>query len=131
MRTKAALRIGGPRVNPNEIERRTSTKPTKAHAAGEKKFFGGRECGTWDEGNWRLESPLSESASLEDHLKWLIDSAKPVREIIRETLADNGYASAFVGLFEVSGNSGATVSSETMRELGSLGLKLELDLYSE
>jgi len=63
-----------------------------------------------------------------DHLKWLLDSLEPKRDVIRE-LSRKYRIDFFCGFASMNQQGGFTLDSVTLARLAELGVPLELDLY--
>jgi hypothetical protein len=124
--SRACLRVFGETLRPEEIESMLGLKATRAHLKGELLSPGQKAARR--ESSWRLESPLSTCSDMVDHLKWLLDSVDPKRDVIRE-LFKKYNVDLFCGFSSGNGQGGFTLDSVTLARLAGLGVPLVLDLY--
>jgi hypothetical protein len=126
MWSRASLRIFGDALKPEEIGSALGLKATHVHLKGE--LLSPKHTTVRRESGWLLESPLSKRSDMVDHLKWLLDSLGPKRDVIRE-LSRKYRIDLFCGFASVNGQGGFTLDSVTLARLGELGVPLALDLY--
>jgi hypothetical protein len=124
--SKAGLRIFGETLQPEEIGLALGLKATHTYLKGELMRPG--HTSVRQESGWLLDSPLSKRSDMVDHLKWLLDSLEPKRDVIRE-LSRKYRIDFFCGFASMNQQGGFTLDSVTLARLAELGVPLELDLY--
>ena len=77
---------------------------------------------------WMLESDLSDSAEIEDHIRSLCDKIKSHSQAL-DTLRSDCAMDIFCGYFSESGQAGFTLSNELISRVAGLGLDLIFDVY--
>jgi hypothetical protein len=127
----ARFRIMGADLDPEAISSRLNFKPDQSHRRGDPNYGkSGRRYSDFSEGLWSVKSNLPDTDPLDDHLAFLIDKLRGRASVLNE-LQQQGYRTdVYVGAFgEETGNLGFSISNASLRALGDLGLKLELDVY--
>jgi hypothetical protein len=124
--SKAGLRIFGETLQPEEIGLALGLKATHTYLKGELMSPG--HTSVRQESGWLLDSPVSKRSDMVDHLKWLLDSLEPKRDVIRE-LSRKYRIDFFCGFASMNQQGGFTLDSVTLARLAELGVPLELDLY--
>ena len=124
----ARLRIFGDDLQPSEISRLLSCKPTKAQVKGDVvRYASGRER-TAKVGGWWLEAPRAEPGDLDGQIRWLISQVSDDISIWQH-LTTSYDVDVFCGLFMQSHNDGLSISPETMLSVGKRGIEIALDIY--
>jgi len=124
--SRAALRIFGETLRPEEIGSVLGLMATSTHLKGE--LISPKHKAVRRESSWHLQSPLSDDSNMVDHLKWLLDSLAPRLDAIRE-LSEKYRIDLFCGFSSENGQGGFTLDSVTLARLAALGVPLTLDLY--
>ncbi len=122
----ASLRIFGGTLQPEEIGSALGLKATHTYLKGE--LLSPAHASVRQESGWLLQSPLSNRSDMVEHLKWLLDSLEPKRDVIRE-LSGKYRVDLFCGFASMNGQGGFTLDSVTLARLAELGVPLGLDLY--
>jgi Domain of unknown function (DUF4279) len=128
---RVGFRLIGDEVDPEVVAQEVALAPTEAHRKGDPRptRWGARGL-RWPTGVWRLESELPASASLEEHLRALLDRLDPVAAGIRRCTARGWRADYFCGCFQADMNEGTDLAPETLGRIAALGAILSLDIYS-
>lgn len=124
--SRAALRISGDTLDPDQITAILGSEPTQSGIKGER--FSTRHSAARRTSFWLLESPLKDSLPLADHLKWLLDLIEPKRDLIG-SVAEKWRVDFFCGFSSENGQGGTTFDSDLLCHLAHLGVPLVLDLY--
>lgn len=126
----ASLRIFGNELKPMEISRILRCEPTQAREKGEvvKYPFGREQTSTC--GRWILTAERAEPVDLDGQIKRLVAQMSNDLEVWK-TLTTYYDVDMFCGAFMQSGNARLSISAETMLALGSRGILLSLDIYSQ
>ena len=124
--SRASLRIFGDTLQPEEIGSALGLQATHTHLKGE--LLSPKHTTVRRESGWLIQSPLSERSDMVDHLKWLLDSLEPKRDVVRE-LSRRYRIDLFCGFSSGSGQGGFTLDSATLARIAELGVPLALDLY--
>ena len=125
-RFDASLRLAGIGEHHSTITQLTGLAPTQAHLKGELRST--RSTGRqWQEDMWRLESPLGEDASLDQHLEWLYGAIAPHREYFRGVISQCSRADITLGCLSESPYPFLTVDAESLRLLRELNLAISFN----
>ena len=124
--SRAGLRIASKTLDPSKIGEMLGLEPTKMHVKGTPRSS--RHTAVWPASMWSLESPLSDSLALTDHLRFLLDLLEPKKGVLKQLSMDCDI-DVFCGFSSGSGQGGFILDSATLSRLGALGLPLVLDLY--
>jgi Domain of unknown function (DUF4279) len=124
--SRAAVRIFGDDLQPEEIETALGLKATRSHIKGQPRSP--RYKGVWHETYWCLDSPLADERNMTDHLNWLLDSLEPRGDVIK-ALSGKYRIDFFCGFSSGNGQGGFTLDRLTLRRIADLGVQLVLDLY--
>lgn len=124
----ASLRIFGDELQPAEISRLLRCEPTQARVKGEViKYPSGRER-TVTCGSWTLSAERAEPENLNCQIRLLL--AKMTDDLrVWKALTSSYDVDMFCGAFMQSGNDGLSISAESMLDLGTRGIGLDLDIY--
>lgn len=122
----AGLRIFGETLRPEGIGPMLGLTATRTHLKGE--LLSAKHKTVRRKSSWHLDSPLPDDSDMVDHLKWLLDSLEPKRDVIRE-LSREYDVDLFCGFSSGSGQGGFALDSVTLARLSELGVPLLLDLY--
>jgi len=131
-RTYATFRLIGDSISPDEVTRRLDISPSAGFAKGEtRRGLVTMSSITQRTGIWTLSTKLlSNSTSVEDHLRLLIDRLRPVAAEIRSLVQDlNARSDVFCYWASATGHGGPLVPAQILRELGDLGADLGFDFY--
>jgi hypothetical protein len=122
---RASLRICGDELMPEEVTKLLGCTPSRSHRKGDtitsKKFIHSAPTGVWllnshrEGGVGRIVNGLLDSVTGDPQV-W-------------QMLSKNFRVECFVGVFATSINSGFSISADTLKRLGDLGIALALDLY--
>lgn len=124
--SRASLRISGDSLQPNEITTRLCLEPTRSGIKGER--ISSRHSAVRRMSFWLIESPLSSSLPMGEHLNWLLDKFEARRDLIT-SIGDEFKVDFFCGFSSENGQGGAIFDPVTLRRLADLGFPLVLDLY--
>jgi hypothetical protein len=124
--SRAALRIVGDTLQPSEINTRLGLEPTRSGIKGER--FSSRHRAVRRTSFWLLQSPLSTSLPLGEHLNWLLDRFEARHDLIT-SIGEEFKVDFFCGFSSKSGQGGAIFDPALLRRLAVLGVPLVLDLY--
>lgn len=124
--SRAAFRISGDTLGPDQITAILGSEPTQSGVKGER--FSSRHNAVRRTSFWLLQSPLSENQPLAEHLKWLLDLLEPKLDLIN-SISEKWRVDLFCGFSSENGQGGATFDPDLLRRLGHLGVPLVLDLY--
>ena len=124
--SRAALRISGDTLRPDQITAILGLEPTQSGVKGER--FSTRHSATRRTSFWLLESPLADSLPLTDHLGWLLDLIEPKHDLIG-SLGEKWRVEFFCGFSSENGQGGVTFDPSLLHRLAQLGIPLVLDLY--
>jgi hypothetical protein len=124
--SRAALRISGDTLAPDQMTAILGSEPTESGIKGER--FSTRHSAARRTSFWLLESPLKDSLPLADHLEWLLDLVEPKLDLIG-SVAEKWRVDFFCGFASGNGQGGTTFESDLLRRLAHLGIPLVLDLY--
>ena len=85
----ASFCITGIGINPASITQNTNLTPTHTHIAGDlRSKFTKR---TYIEDMWSLRSPLSTSASLDEHIAWLWNQINPHKKYLADVISKSTF----------------------------------------
>ena len=127
----ASLRIFDKSLDPDTVSKRLGLTPDESHRAGDPHLGqSGRRYADFSVGMWSIRSLLHRSAAPDDHITGLLARLQNRGEALRELSAQGYKMDLFLGVFGIEdGNHGFSIASETMKALGDLGIKLEIDAY--
>jgi Domain of unknown function (DUF4279) len=123
---RAAFRISGDTLRPDQVSALLGLEPTQSGVKGER--FSNRHSVVRRTSFWLLKSPLSESLPLPEHLEWLLNLMEPKLDLIG-SLAEKWRVDFFCGFSSENGQGGVTFDPSLLRRLAHLGVPLVLDLY--
>ncbi len=101
-RFDASLRIHGVGAQHDNIAIDTGLIPIYTHRAGDNRGRRGGSLGVWPEDMWRLQSPLGEAASLEEHVRWLWAAIGPHKAYFERLIAQATSADLCLGCLSES-----------------------------
>lgn len=129
--TVAVFRFVGDAVNPSMITSQIGIKPTEAH------FKGGvvekHPHRNHPTGYWGLSSVLPAEHSLEEHIKYLLDTLQHHISTIKE-IGDTGVVpSFFCGFFTSRNDFGSSLklNADTLAQIAQMGASLEIHVYRD
>ena len=122
----AGLRIFGDTLPPEAIGPTLGLAATRMHLKGE--LLSPKHKAVRRKSSWHLDSPLPDDSNMVDHLKWLLDSLEPKRDVVKE-LCKQYEVDFFCGFSSGHGQGGFTLDTVTLARLAELGVPLALDLY--
>jgi len=124
--SRASLRISGDTLRPDQVSALLGLEATQSGVKGE--LFSNRHSAVRRTSFWILQSPLSESLPVEEHLQWLLNLIEPKVEFIG-SLAEKWRVDFFCGFSSGNGQGGTIFDPILLRRLAHLGIPLVLDLY--
>jgi hypothetical protein len=128
METELSFRVYGDDLDPEKISGFLDAEPEHAHRKGEKRP--NPKYGPYSGGLWRYTTSPQRSATLEQHLDWMLDWLEARRGEIAELRSQGFRVDLFAGLFFTGGSPPAIVlRPEQMQRIGGLGLALDLNIY--
>lgn len=129
MRTLATVRFLGDDLDPSFVTGTLSITPSASHRRDEAMpRYSERK---WQRGFWGLDSDLSETASVEEHVAHLLDRIGPRESAIRRIVEGGAVGELYVSCFEPPGNATVLLHPESLGRLSSLGLTLLISVYCE
>ena len=126
-RFDASLRIAGIGAWHENITQVTGLVPFQAHRKGEARSRFSTKLGVWPEDQWRLQSPLPESASLEEHVQWLWQAIAPHRRYFEGLIAQATWADLCLGCLSESVYPFFGIKAETLEITRALPLGLSFN----
>jgi hypothetical protein len=127
-RSRAALRITGEDLQPDEITRLLGAAPTRSHARGDARRRPRGGATSYDFGMWLIEADPYEPEGIDAQTEDILSQLSTDLAVWRD-LAARYHLDLFCGLFLGSTNEGGGLSPATMRALGERGIALDLDIY--
>jgi hypothetical protein len=124
--SRAALRISGETLRPDQISALLGLEPSQSGVKGER--FSTRHSAVRRTSFWLLKSPLNDDLPLAEHLEWLLELIEPKLDLIG-SLAEKWRVDFFCGFSSENGQGGVTFEPSLLRRLAHLGIPLVLDLY--
>ena len=126
-RSRAALRLFGEHLRPEEITALLGAAPTSSHRRGEQDDRR-RNARPWAVGGWVLEADDSAPADPDRQVAQILDqlSADPA---VWQSLAARFKIDMFCGWFMDELNEGVSLSVATLRSLADRGILLDMDIY--
>ncbi len=122
----AALRIADVPNLHSAISRRLEVEPTRCHVAGDLAAAAtGRR---WPNSVWVLESPLPESARLNDHLRWLCPLLTTHRDFLRSLVESGAAVDVFCGYRSTAENAGFEIEPDVLEALSRAGCRLSVSV---
>jgi hypothetical protein len=130
-RVRASLRVLGDSLEPEEVSALLGRPPTRERRKGDKipGKQGGNSEAVEPTGAWILDSPLSETAEVEDHLEALLGTLSNDMDEWR-SLTDGASASILCSVFLGQYNEGFELSPRAAQNLADRGLVIAFDIYS-
>ncbi len=135
-RKHVSFRLMGRRLSPDRLTELTGLRPRHAHRYGQLNLSRttGVLYGPYGGGLWSVSTDgvVDEvTATLEDHLVWLLDRLEPHAPEIRDmALADDLAADFFCGYFQGQWNSSWSIEARTLARIARLGARLGYDSYA-
>ncbi|MCK0121734.1 DUF4279 domain-containing protein [Loktanella sp. F6476L] len=127
--TKAALRIWGDDLVPDEISKLLGTTPTSSERKGEDlRGKKSRYQGFARTGGWRFVVAESGGDNLDAQITYLFAQLTSDLDVWSD-LAAKYKIDVFCGVFMQTGNDGLDFNATTLRLLGDRGARLDLDIY--
>jgi hypothetical protein len=123
-RFDACLRLGGLGDLQNRIEEVTGIAPTRSIRRGEAIGNRGK---VRQEDLWLLASPLGETATSDEHLRWLWLQVEPLVEAFRTFIKHAAWADVSIGCLSESSFPVLSASPEALRLLKELNLGLSFN----
>jgi hypothetical protein len=123
---RACVRFGAPDLDPDAVTVALGLAPTEAHRRGEPRrtrraTITGKPP-TYRVGIWWLDSPLPTSATVQEHVEWLLDRLEPRAEEVRKIAATGIKPDFFVSVLPLSTQFGFELSPEVMRRIAALNI---------
>lgn len=131
MEFTASFQVTGEKLEPSVVSEVLGLVPSHQVRRGEPREARGRVAGHAKLGVWSLESSASEEAPLEQHLEQLLTALRDRASGLAQLRSMGFVVEIFLGVFDVNAGSEVILDSRRLLELGSLGIDLRLDLYSE
>ena len=126
-RSRAALRLFGDDLQPEEITSLLGAPPTSSHRRGEQDARR-RNARLWTTGGWVLEADDSAPADPDRQIAQILDQL-PADPAVWRSLAERFRIDMFCGWFMDEVNEGVSLSVATLRLLGERGILLDMDIY--
>ncbi len=126
-----SFRIHGFECSPDELTKQLGIKPTATLIKGEYRIIGR---GKFErkrlnkENAWVLESEISRSKSLEEHLEHLLAQIRPHKEKLKQ-ITNKYYTEFSCGIYYYEANPGVQFDNKLLTEVAGLGTLLDLDIY--
>ncbi len=136
-RKHASFRLMGRRLDPDRFNELTGLRPRHAHRYGQLDLSrtSGVLHGPYRGGLWSVSTDgvLDErTATLEDHLVWLLDRLEPHAFEIRDmAVADDLTADFFCGYFQNQWSASWVLEARTLGRMAKLGASLGYDSYAD
>jgi uncharacterized protein DUF4279 len=131
---RASFSIFSVALTHQEISERIGLQPTRTRAKGDPR--GARRMDgsvitsiVWHDSAWHLVCPLKSDKSLDQHIRWLLDTIEPRLPAINAISNECTLIRFFCGFSSEHGQGGFTLDAETLRRISKVGVKLDLDLY--
>ncbi len=135
-RKHVSFRLMGRRLDPDRLTELTGLRPRHAHRYGQLNLsrttgilYSPYAGGLWSVSTDGIVDEVT--ATLEDHLLWLLDRLEPHAHEIRDlALADDLTADFFCGYFQGQWNSSWGIQARTLGRIAKLGASLGYDSYA-
>jgi hypothetical protein len=127
-KSSATLRISGDDLVPDEVTRLLGTSPTHAQSKGEPIFTNQGTSRIAKLGMWRLNATVRKPGDLDGQIQEILGQMTTDLSVWTD-LHDRYEMDLFCGLIMDSSNEGIIISPVSLRELGSCGIELGLDIY--
>lgn len=121
-RAQAAFRFVGASLDPTEVSRHLSLKPTEAWSKGE----GGKSTGYWG-----IDSEVQEDEPLESHLEFLLGKLEPQGKGLAALRLLGYRPELFCGLFASEGSLSVLIPARMLERIGHLGILMQLHFYDD
>jgi hypothetical protein len=125
----ASLVLRGKYLIPQEVTNSIGIIPTKSFKRGDIR----KGSTTWPHGYWELTSKESvQSSDLSKHLEWLAEVLEPTKKELIKILNQEGI-NAEISCFWIlpSSHESLSISSEMVRRMAFLGVKINVEIYSQ
>lgn len=128
-RSVAVLRIGGDKLDPEEITNILGCEPNYKQIKGQVFITkaSGRER-IAKTGAWNFQATDREPENLDEQISEILDRLNPNSEIWK-ALSEKYHIDLFCGIFMEKSNEGMEISPSSLMELGSRGIQMSLDIY--
>lgn len=126
---KAALRIFGDDLIPEELSRLFGHPPEKAWIKGYQYQTSSGKLVVKKTGAWILGAKPSEHGDLDGQISYLLDCTNVTIDVWA-SLAQKFEIDVFCGWFMGDANEGVSVSPKTLLKLGERNIGLEIDVYA-
>ena len=125
-----SLRVMGKDLNPDVVTDRLGISPTYGHRRGDANVSSsGRLLGERSEGIWIFEFDVDPLKTIDDNLRMVTRLLDGKQEMLSSFNREGFRTDVMIGVFDIEGPIGFSISSDTALALGSLGLKIEFDIY--
>jgi Domain of unknown function (DUF4279) len=128
-RSSVALRISSPTLRCSDITESLAIQPTRCHEKGDPISKRNAQSLVRQESLWILESGLSKSLPIEEHLDQIADLIEQKVNALK-SIALQSTVSIFCGFFLKTSQGGFFLSPELLRKLNLLSVEIIFDLYS-
>ncbi|MHB1421734.1 MAG: DUF4279 domain-containing protein [Gemmataceae bacterium] len=130
LRIKLSFRVMGRELDPDEVSAVLRLQPAECHRRDDPHLGkGGRRYGTFREGLWMMRSNAPLEANLEAHLTDILQHLSGREAVLRQFRGNGLRTDLFVGVFGITHSCGFSLSPESARAIGELGLTIGFDLY--
>ncbi len=124
--SRVGLRIVSDKLEPANISKQLSLKPTRTHLKGS--LRSAHHKAVWPSSLWLLNSPLSDQNDMADHIKYFVGLLEP-RVYALEALTANCEIDLFCGFSSGNGQGGFVIDPHTLSRLAALKIPVVFDLY--
>lgn len=125
-RVYATFRIWGQDLDPDQITRIFGVIPSISFKKGDTR----KAANKWRHGYWEINtSDKVQGTDLSIHIEWLLERIEPVRREIELLIRQDYDADIFCFWESLTGHGGPTFEPDLLARLGTLGLRLGLDIY--
>ena len=128
-RSRAALRIFGEHLDPDEISALLGSRPTDSYSKGEVRRTSSGHVVTRKAGMWSITASPREPEGLDDQVHEVL-SGLSTDMAVWSTLNQKYRVDLFCGLFMEETNEGFSLSVATMSALAARGIEIGLDIYA-
>ncbi len=126
-RSRAALRLFGHDLRPDEITALLGAPPTSSHLRGAENEHA-RKPRVWPTGGWILAADDRQPANPDGQIAQILDQLTDDIAVWR-SLTERFKVDMFCGWFMDECNEGVSLSANTLRSLGDRGIFLDVDIY--
>jgi hypothetical protein len=122
----------GATLDPLLVTSHLGIEPTYSHRAGDPNIGpSGRRYADFREGLWALDSPLPLASSVAEQFQAFVNLLRSKEVEITELRAWGYDLDLYLSVFEFEGDEGFFFPPDSLQTLGSLGIGLNLDIYSK